>query len=144
MCHGHLWRDARGHVVDSTEGKLVCELGGAHRTENLAVDGGTLLLAFGWAAPLVQSFAASSSVWPPDRTTGMLATETAWHCLAEAVSAMAMTAVWAVIVVAACIRAVAIMAAGILTVVVVTGVRTMVVVAAGIQMVVVIAADVAQ
>ena len=32
MCHGDLWRDARGHLEDSAEGKWVCELGGAHRT----------------------------------------------------------------------------------------------------------------
>ena len=32
MCHSDLWRDARGHLEDSAEGKWVCELGGAHRT----------------------------------------------------------------------------------------------------------------
>ena len=64
MCPGNLWRYARGHLADSTEGEWVCELerrgggGGAHRTWSLTVDGCRLMLTFGWAALLVQEFAA--------------------------------------------------------------------------------------
>ena len=75
-----------------------------------------------------------------DRTTDMLASETAWHCLG-AVSVA--TAVWAVVVVPVGIWVVDVVAAGVRTVVVVAaGVRTMVVVAACVLTMIVVAAGV--